>query len=109
MNKKILAHVYGIAGIVAVIGFLSWADKHDEQVQEAATTYEACIQSEYNVMPYEYYNEHGVYPKCTGAVSAQELLRQYYQAHPEDQPNIERLINENPELTDEEILQIVNG
>jgi len=36
-------------------------------------------------------------------------LEEYYQAHEDEQPAIETLINENPNLSNEEILQILNS
>lgn len=64
MSEKTQLRISAIVGVVAVVAFLSWADKHDEQVAKAAQAYEACILEEYRMDPTEYRLQHGEYPVC---------------------------------------------
>lgn len=53
--------IAALAILWGVVSFLQW---RDEQVQQGATLYEACVLREYNTTPAAWYAEHGEYPKC---------------------------------------------
>lgn len=60
-TKNIL---YALIAITAIVAILSWSDKHDQQVNEAADKYEQCIKVEYHTTPSAFYAEHNQYPTC---------------------------------------------
>lgn len=65
MTEKVILRLAALAGVIAVFGVLSLANKHDERVFEAAANYEACVEETYHTTPAHYRLEHGEYPVCS--------------------------------------------
>lgn len=49
---------------LGVAGFLYWSDGHTSKVMEAGDKYTKCVQNEYGVTPFEWFQNYGEYPVC---------------------------------------------
>ena len=49
---------------LGVAGFLCWSDGHTSKVMEAGDKYTKCVQNEYGVTPFEWFQNYGEYPVC---------------------------------------------
>lgn len=54
-----------VAAFLVIVAILWITEKRTAAMLDAYTKYEACVQSEYGMLPSTYYQLHGVTPSCS--------------------------------------------